>query len=559
MTEYRSPAMNIWSDDNLSTIETFMSSDLTTFWPSPENPKTLNQDSVQQRLQALIEGAGQNWTYAIFWQSSSSELGWCDGYYKGEEDKGKKKSLSSSSPEEQAHRKNVLLQLNSLISGGSESADEPIDEEVTDTEWFYLLSMTKSFENDDGLVGLAFINSSAVWIAGAQQLAGSSCERARQGQVFGLQSMVCIPCFNGVVELGSTELILQSSGLINKVRFLFNCNSPDLGSWPNPIINQENNNPSTIYLNETPSMVVEGRTENPLQGQAQNQMLIPYVSAKELNFSGNGYDRNECKNEKSGEILSFAGFSGQTQMVAPVEKNKKKLLPADEGMLSFTSPMILPSSTTTGGVDSDQSDLDVSVIRETSSSKVAEPEKKPKKRGRKPANGREEPLNHVEAERQRREKLNQKFYALRAVVPNVSKMDKASLLGDAISYINELKSNLQNGDYMKDELGSQIEALKKEIASKESDHELKMVNLKLTDVEIDVKVSGLDAMIQVQSGKKNHPPARVMSAIKELDLEVQYASVSIVNEVMLQRIAVKMGSRFYTQELLKQALFSKLV
>jgi transcription factor MYC2 len=48
--------------------------------------------------------------------------------------------------------------------------------------------------------------------------------------------------------------------------------------------------------------------------------------------------------------------------------------------------------------------------------------KLPRKRGRKPANNREEPLNHVEAERQRREKLNQRFYALRAVVPNVSKV-----------------------------------------------------------------------------------------------------------------------------------------
>jgi flagellum-specific peptidoglycan hydrolase FlgJ len=63
-----------------------------------------------------------------------------------------------------------------------------------------------------------------------------------------------------------------------------------------------------------------------------------------------------------------------------------------------------------------------------------------RRRGRKPANGREAPLNHVEAERQRRDKMNQRFYALRAVVPNVSKMDKASLLRDATAFIEELKA-----------------------------------------------------------------------------------------------------------------------
>ncbi|KAF6157443.1 hypothetical protein GIB67_004381 [Kingdonia uniflora] len=70
-------------------------------------------------------------------------------------------------------------------------------------------------------------------------------------------------------------------------------------------------------------------------------------------------------------------------------------------------------------------------------------ESKPRKRGRKPANGRDEPLNHVEAERQRREKLNERFYALRMVVPNISKMDKASLLGDAITHITDLQTKIR--------------------------------------------------------------------------------------------------------------------
>ncbi|XXG84138.1 hypothetical protein AAC387_Pa10g1724 [Persea americana] len=47
-----------------------------------------------------------------------------------------------------------------------------------------------------------------------------------------------------------------------------------------------------------------------------------------------------------------------------------------------------------------------------------------------------------EAEWQRREKFDQRFYALRAIVPNKSKMDKASLLGDAISYITDLQKKM---------------------------------------------------------------------------------------------------------------------
>ncbi|CAI9770042.1 unnamed protein product [Fraxinus pennsylvanica] len=51
--------------------------------------------------------------------------------------------------------------------------------------------------------------------------------------------------------------------------------------------------------------------------------------------------------------------------------------------------------------------------------------------------------DHVMAERKRREKLSQRFVALTALVPGLKKMDKASVLGDAIKYIKELQDRVK--------------------------------------------------------------------------------------------------------------------
>ncbi|GAA0157881.1 hypothetical protein LIER_15046 [Lithospermum erythrorhizon] len=151
-------------------------------------------------------------------------------------------------------------------------------------------------------------------------------------------------------------------------------------------------------------------------------------------------------------------------------------------------------------------------------------EQKPRKRGRKPANGREEALNHVESERQRREKLNQRFYALRAVVPNISKMDKASLLEDAVACITDLQMKINI-----------LEAEKQErLGSKHTTY---------TAPEIEFHERPEGAVVRVSCSLEGHPVSSVVKTLREHQVMMLESTVSLTdNGEILHTFSMKTNS-----------------
>ncbi|XP_013598841.1 PREDICTED: transcription factor bHLH3-like [Brassica oleracea var. oleracea] len=165
-------------------------------------------------------------------------------------------------------------------------------------------------------------------------------------------------------------------------------------------------------------------------------------------------------------------------------------------------------------------------------------EQKPRKRGRKPANGREEALNHVEAERQRREKLNQRFYALRAVVPNISKMDKASLLADAITYITDMQKKIRV-----------YETEKQVMKRKESNQ--------ITPGDVDYQQRHDDAVVRVSCPLETHPVSKVVQMFRENEVTPHDTNVAVTEEGVVHTFTVRPQGGCTAEEL-KEKLIASL-
>lgn len=494
-------------------------------------------DSLQNKLSDLVENSSSNfnWNYAIYWRLSRSKSGdyvlcWADGCCRepNEEEGGVKETLSLGIEEEkeegmkQSMKKWVLQKLHKAFGGSDEDNYAFGLDRVTDTEMFFLASMYFFFPKGYGGPGKCFASGKHLWFKSVSDY----CFRSFLAKSAGIQTVVLVPTDFGVVELGSVRLLPEIFELLNKIKSLFSISKPpatqSLSLYPR-VVNERRDEESAV-----PKVVLNlnnGRTH------FREKLAIRKMDSNNVNSINFPSARNGIcgsswgVNQGQGEISPSNGVRKDFRL----NNNNSNYQPQRQ------MPMQIDFSGANSRANSVKKVIAESELIADVEADQPSDERRPRKRGRKPANGRDEPLNHVEAERQRREKLNQRFYALRAVVPNISKMDKASLLGDAIAYINELQAKLKTMESERESFGSSTSRDGSGNLRSENRHQ----NTRVPLPDVDIQASQDEVIVKVSCSLDTHPVSKVIETFKEAQISVVESKLVAANDTIYHNFVIK--------------------
>ncbi|CAA2970107.1 transcription factor bHLH18-like [Olea europaea subsp. europaea] len=161
-----------------------------------------------------------------------------------------------------------------------------------------------------------------------------------------------------------------------------------------------------------------------------------------------------------------------------------------------------------------------------------------------------QPQDHIIAERKRREKLSQRFIALSALVPGLKKMDKASVLGDAIKYLKQLQDQVKTLEEQsrRNSMESVIFVKKYELCENSfSDENFSSGPIDKPLPEIEARFSGKEVLIRVHCERKKGVLEKIVSEIEKLNLSVVNSSaMAFGDSAMDVTIIAQMDEEFTT-------------
>ncbi|KAH7431502.1 hypothetical protein KP509_08G052100 [Ceratopteris richardii] len=160
------------------------------------------------------------------------------------------------------------------------------------------------------------------------------------------------------------------------------------------------------------------------------------------------------------------------------------------------------------------------------------------------ADRKSHPSKNLVSERKRRMKLNERLYSLRSMIPKISKMDKASIVRDAITYVQYLQKRLKD-------LQDEIIALEEDNQRGDGEETYDLhhpvpestVGSSPSCYKILLNVSAIDLKMFTVRVSCARTDARMLvpltKALEAIDLAIVNANVITVNDHILNTIVVR--------------------
>lgn len=483
-----------------------------------------DQDGVPDNLrkQLALAVRGIQWSYAIFWSTPVTQPGvlvWSDGYYNGDI-KTRKTVQAGEVNEDQLglQRTEQLRELyGSLLTGESEEDLQPqakrpsaslSPEDLTDTEWYFLVCMSFVFNVGQGLPGKTLATNETIWLCNAHQAESRVFSRSLLAKSASIQTVVCFPYLGGIIELGVTELVLEDPNLIQKIKNSFlEVDHSVISKRPNYVSNDVNNDTNAISQNpdhnvlESDADPVEINNSSPhdssngfvanqegedslmvvgVIGETSQAQSWKFMDDNMSNGANNSLNSSDCisQNYANCEKLSLLSSGEKETKPCPLdhqEHNQKKLHhldhQGDDAQYQAVLSTLLKSSDqlTLGphfrNINKKSSfngwKTNIQIPRLGTAQKLLKKvllevprmhggviHKLRRENHKKNSLWRPEvddiDKSHVISERRRREKINERFMHLASMLPTGSKVDKISLLDETIEYMKELERRVQD-------------------------------------------------------------------------------------------------------------------